>query len=125
LSVPYEGARVRVLIGQACEQLGDKQSAQVEFAAARQTFEQLGAVNDLAFVDSLVPKTGSQSTGPLSARELQVLRLVAAGMTNRNIGQKLFISEKTVARHLSNIFTKLNLNSRTAATAYAYDHSLV
>jgi DNA-binding CsgD family transcriptional regulator len=123
LCVPYEAARVRVLMGRACQELGDEQSALVEFTAAREMFLQLGAVNDLAFVDSRLP--ARKTTGPLSTRELEVLRLVASGMTNREIGQKLFISEKTVARHLSNIFTKLDLNSRTAATAYAYDHSLV
>jgi ATP/maltotriose-dependent transcriptional regulator MalT len=125
LGVPYEAARVRVLIGRAYLELGDKQSALIEFTAARHSFHQLGAVNDLAFVDSFLPRPAHQDTGPLSARELQVLRLVASGLTNREIGQKLFISEKTVARHLSNIFTKLDLNSRTAATAYAYDHSLL
>jgi ATP/maltotriose-dependent transcriptional regulator MalT len=125
LCVPYEAARVRVLIGRACQELDDKQSALVEFAAARQTFQQLGALHDLALVDSFLPNPASQAAGPLSARELQVLRLVASGKTNREIGRKLFISEKTVARHLSNIFTKLDLNSRTAATAYAYNHSLV
>ena len=125
LGVPYEAARVRVLIGRACQELGDKHSALVEFTAARQAFQQLGAIHDLALIDSLLPKAAGQAEGPLSARELQVLRLVASGKSNREIGQRLFISEKTVARHLSNIFTKLDLNSRTAATAYAYDHSLV
>jgi DNA-binding NarL/FixJ family response regulator len=70
-------------------------------------------------------KDTAKGTGPLTQREVQVLKLVASGMTNREIADKLFISEKTVARHLSNIFTKLDLSSRTAATAYAYDHKLV
>ena len=123
LGVPYEAARVRVLIGRACQELSDQQSALVELETARKTFEQLGAINDLALLDSFLPPR--QANGLLSARELQVLRLVASGMTNRGIGKKLFISEKTVARHVSNIFTKLDLSSRSAATAYAYDHSLV
>jgi DNA-binding NarL/FixJ family response regulator len=73
----------------------------------------------------LLAKHGRKGAGPLTERELQVLRLVASGMTNRGIADKLCISERTVARHLSNFFTKLDLSSRTAATAYAYDHNLV
>jgi DNA-binding NarL/FixJ family response regulator len=76
-------------------------------------------------VDILLIKETSDCTVPLTTRDLQVLKLVASGITNREIADKLNISEKTVARHLSNIFTKLDLTSRTAATAYAYDHSLI
>ncbi len=67
----------------------------------------------------------SSGAAPLTARETEVVQLVAAGLTNRDIAAELFISEKTVARHLSNIFTKLDLTSRAAATAYAYQHGLV
>jgi DNA-binding NarL/FixJ family response regulator len=80
---------------------------------------------DLQPADALLSKDVRKAPGPLTGRELQVLRLVASAMTNREIARKLNISEKTVARHLSNIFTKLDLCSRTAATAYAYDHNLV
>ena len=125
LQVPYEAARVRCLIAQACSKLGDEDNAVLELSAARETFEQLGAAADLACVRTMLPKQKSQNGGPLTDREVEVLRLVASGMTNRRIAAKLNISEKTVARHLSNIFTKLDLASRTAATAYAYNHGLL
>jgi ATP/maltotriose-dependent transcriptional regulator MalT len=125
LPVPYEAARVRCLIAQACSKLGDEDNAVLELSAARETFEQLGAAADLACVKNLLPKLKSQNGGPLTDREVEVLRLVASGMTNRRIAATLNISEKTVARHMSNIFTKLDLPSRTAATAYAYDHGLL
>jgi len=125
LPVPYEAARVRCLIAQACSKLGDEDNAVLELSAARETFEQLGAAADLACVKNLLPKLKSQNGGPLTSREVEVLKLVASGMTNRRIAATLNISEKTVARHMSNIFTKLDLQSRTAATAYAYDHGLL
>lgn len=125
LQVPYEASRVQVLIGLARRKLGDENNALVELNAARQTFEELGASVDLARVEMLLVSGAAQAAHNLTERELQVLRLVASGMTNRGIAGKLKISEKTVARHLSNIFTKLNLYSRTAAAAYAYDHKLV
>jgi len=100
-------------------------NAIVELNAARQTFRQLGAAVELSRTEGFLPKEAKPASGPLTGRELQVLRLVAAGMTNRGIAGKLHISEKTVARHLSNIFTKLDLYSRTAAAAYAYEHNLV
>jgi DNA-binding CsgD family transcriptional regulator len=125
LDAPYEASRVRMLIAQACRELKDEGNARLELAAARQTFERLGATKDLSRVRALLPSDASQSAGGLTEREVQVLRLVASGMTNRAIAGKLKISEKTVARHLSNIFTKLDLCSRTAAAAYAYDHNLV
>ena len=114
LEAPYEGARTRVLIGSACRQLGDDDSADLELEAARQVFKQLGAAPDLARVDGLSPSgpAGHRATGGLSAREVQVLRLLATGKTNRAIADDLFISEKTVARHVSNIFTKLGLSSQ-------------
>jgi DNA-binding NarL/FixJ family response regulator len=97
----------------------------LELTAAQQMFRQLGAAIDLSQVEALLHKEARKAATPLSERELQVLRLVAAGMTNRGIAEKLYISEKTVARHISNIFTKPDLSSRSAATAYAYDHNLV
>jgi DNA-binding NarL/FixJ family response regulator len=97
----------------------------MEFDAARWIFQELGARADLARVDALSSETRPQGAGGLSAREIQVLRLVAAGKTNRQIAETLFISARTVERHLSNIFNKLDLSSRAAATAYAYQHQLL
>jgi DNA-binding NarL/FixJ family response regulator len=85
----------------------------------------LGAAPDLARVEALGQEKSSKVASPLTTREVQVLKLVARGMSNRGIAGKLGISEKTVARHLSNIFNKLDLSSRAAATAYAYQHELV
>ncbi len=125
LEVPYEAARARVLIGLTCRQLGDEETAEMELDAARSVFEQLGAVPDLERAQALSRKAPAKSAGGLTARELEVLRLVATGKTNRSIAADLFLSEKTVARHVSNIFTKLGVSSRAAATAYAYEHDLV
>jgi DNA-binding CsgD family transcriptional regulator len=124
LEAPYEAARVRVLMGQALQGLGEPDLAEMEFDAAGTVFEQLGAAPDTARV-RLLSRTGAPGFGSLTGRELQVLRLVAAGMTNHAIAAELFLSEKTVARHLSNIYTKLGVSSRTAATAHAYQHDLV
>ena len=125
LEVPYEAARARVLIGLACRQLGDEETAEMELEAARLVFGQLGAAPDLTRAQALSRKASTPPTGGLTARELEVLRLVATGKTNKSIAADLFLSEKTVARHVSNIFTKLGLSSRAAATAYAYEHGLV
>ena len=123
LEAPHQVARVRLLIGVACRRLGDGASAELEFEAARGVLEELGAAPDL---ERLARVSGLSGTGgPLSRREREVLMLVAAGKTNRAIAAELFISEKTVARHVSNIFTKLRLSSRAEATAYAYRHGLV
>jgi DNA-binding CsgD family transcriptional regulator len=124
LDAPYEAARVRVLIGMVCRALGDDDGAEMEFDAARRAFERLGAAPDLARVDALSPTTAPEPPNGLTGREVEVLALVATGKTNRAIAADLFISEKTVARHVSNIFTKLGLSSRSAATAYAYEHQL-
>ncbi len=125
LDLPYEGAQLRALIGECCRALGEEDSAQMEFDAARWWFDQLGAVPDRDRVAALAVATTRPADGGLTARELQVLRLVAAGRTNRAVADVLFLSEKTVARHVSNIFTKLDVPSRSAATAYAYEHGLL
>ena len=124
LGAPYEAARVRTLIAAACGALGDDDATSLELDAARGVFRQLGAAPDLAQLDALDRRDAALETGGLTAREVEVLRLVAAGGTNRAIATELVISEKTVARHVSNIFTKLGLSSRSAATAYAYRHGL-
>jgi DNA-binding CsgD family transcriptional regulator len=125
LEAPYVAARVRELMGLACRALGDDDSAALELDAARGVFAQLGAAPDLARIDALTLRTASDDSHRLTARELQVLRLVAAGATNRAIAAELVLSERTVDRHVSNIFTKLGVSSRAAATAYAYQHQLV
>jgi DNA-binding NarL/FixJ family response regulator len=123
LDAPYEVARTRVLAALACRALGDTDAATMELDAARSAFERLGAAPDLARVESLEAPT--PGTHGLTGRELEVLRLVAAGHTNRAIAAELVISEHTVARHVQNIFAKLGLSSRTAASAFAYEHDLV
>ncbi len=126
LGAPYEAARVRVAIAIACRELGDDEGASLELDAAAGAFRTLGAVVDLASVERLAGRAPSSGeAGALSARELCVLRLVATGMTNRAVATELGISDKTVARHVANIFTKLGVSSRSGATAYAYEHGLV
>jgi DNA-binding CsgD family transcriptional regulator len=125
LEAPYEAARTRVLIGLACRALGDDDTAALELEAARGAFAELEAAPDLARVDSFAHRGRPVETHGLTPRELQVLRLVAAGETNRAIAAELVLSERTIDRHVSNIFTKLRLSSRAAATAYAYEHGLV
>lgn len=125
LDTPYEAARVRVLMGLACRSLGDEHSAEMELDAARWIFTQLGALPDVARVEALSRTTTTPAAGGLTTREIQVLRLVATGRTNRAVAGDLFLSEKTIARHVSNIFTKLGVTSRTAAAAYAYEQGLV
>jgi DNA-binding CsgD family transcriptional regulator len=129
LDVPYEAARSRVLVGSACRALGDEDTAVMEFDAALHVFGELGAAPDGARVRALIHRTLADQTraadpAGLSPREVEVLRLVAAGRTNQAIAGELFLSEKTVARHLSNIFAKLDVGSRTAAAAYAFEHGL-
>lgn len=125
IDAPYQVARTRVLIGLACRALSDEEGAAMDLDASCWVFRQRGAPPDLAAAEALSQPGKAQAPGGLTVRELQVLRLVAAGMTNRAIAGDLFLSEKTVARHVANIFTKLDLNSRSAATAYAYQHQLV
>lgn len=125
LEAPYEAARTRVLIALASRALGDEDTAQMELDAARLVFRELGAAPDVARVEQLSRQAATRGAGPLTKREVQVLRLVATGRTNRAIAAELFISEKTVARHISNLFGKLGLESRAAATAWAYKHEIV
>jgi DNA-binding CsgD family transcriptional regulator len=125
LGAPYEAARVRVLVGLACRELGDEDAAEMELDAARRVFEELGAAVDLARAEKLARASAPKAAGGLTAREVEVLRLIATGKTNRAIADDLVISEKTVARHVSNIFMKLSVSSRSAVTAYAYEHDLV
>lgn len=125
LEAPYEAARARVLVSQACRSQGDRDTAELELDAARAAFERLGAAPELARLEALSRAEAPRGASPLSAREVQVLRLVASGKTNRAVAAALGISEKTVARHVSNIFTKIGVSSRAAATAYAYQHDLV
>jgi DNA-binding CsgD family transcriptional regulator len=125
LQAPYEAARVRVLVGLTCRQLGDRETAAMEFDAARAVFAQLGAAPDLARVEALARSGAASNAQGLTERELQVLRLLATGKTNHAIANELVLAEKTVHRHVSNIFTKLDVSSRAAATAYAYQHRLL
>jgi DNA-binding CsgD family transcriptional regulator/tetratricopeptide (TPR) repeat protein len=125
LHAPYETARVRVLLGLACRAVGDHDAFELELDAARATLEELGAAPDVAWVDSLAGHAMPPDAHGLTPRELEVLRLVATGKSNREIAESLVISEHTVARHVQNIFTKLGVPSRTAAGAFAFEHDLV
>ena len=126
IEAPYEEARSRELMAAAARRLGDTDTAALDLEAARRTFERLGAVTDAARVRSAVRQPDdARGHGPLTSREREVIALIATGKTNRAIADALGLSEKTVARHVSNIFTKLGLSSRAAATAYAFQHRLV
>jgi DNA-binding NarL/FixJ family response regulator len=125
LDAPYEAARARVLVGLGCRGLGDEDSAALELDAARAAFSELGAAPDLARVDALDATVASASSHGLTDRELEVLRLLSAGATNKAIAAELVLSVRTVDRHVSNIFAKLDVSSRAAATAYAHEHRIV
>jgi DNA-binding CsgD family transcriptional regulator len=125
LDAPYEEARTRVILAQACRAVGDEDAAALELAAARRVFESLGARPALASIESLVAGSSAGVRAGLSIRELEVLRLLATGKTNRAIADDLLLAVRTVDRHVSNIFTKLGVSSRAAATAFAYEHELV
>ncbi|MGH3074367.1 MAG: LuxR C-terminal-related transcriptional regulator [Gaiellales bacterium] len=123
LSAPYEVASARLLMGVAFRALGDEDGAAMELGAARSAFDDLGALPDVAHADTFMRR--APDTHGLTAREVEVLRLVAAGKTNRQIAAALVVSEHTVARHLQNIFAKLRVSTRAAATAFAFEHDLV
>lgn len=131
LGAPYDAARALLQTGLACRALGDDASCRVEIEEARAAFERLNAAADLERLIELAPtitrqeKRESEAPAGLTAREIEVLELVATGKTNRAIAEELFISEKTVARHVSNIFNKLGVSSRAAATAFAYEEGIV
>lgn len=131
LGMPYLEARARAVLGRCYAALGDDEAAVLEVDAARTAFERLGAAPDLAALPTspggttMAAAHAPSSAGPLTEREVEVMRLVAEGLTNRAIANRLVLSEKTVARHLANIYAKLGVASRAAATAYAYDHRLV
>lgn len=125
VGAPYIAARVRVLVGRACHSLADREGAELELDAARAVFAQLGATPDLVALDTPVEGGAPLRGRGLSPRERQVLRLVARGKTNKAIARELGVSERTVDRHVSNIFTKVGVSSRAAATAFAYEHDLV
>jgi DNA-binding NarL/FixJ family response regulator len=118
----YDEARARVVRGMAAAAIGERDTTQLELSAARDAFERLGAEPDVRRVSTLL---GEAPPSPLSSREIEVLRAVARGGTNKQVAAELVVSEHTVARHLSNIYTKLGVVSRAAATSYAYEHALI
>jgi ATP/maltotriose-dependent transcriptional regulator MalT len=125
LEAPYEVARTRLLIGEACRALDDTDACELELEAALADFVRLGAVPDAARAERLLGRAPQKDAHGLSPRELEVLRLLAAGQSNRQIAATLVISEHTAARHVQNIFGKLRVSSRAAATAFAFGHDLV
>jgi len=126
LGAPYLAAQVRVQLACTYQVLGDEDGAQLEIGAARKCFEHLGARLEVAAIDALTARAAAPSdVHGLSPRELEVLRLVAAGKTNKQIGAELCLAEKTVDRHVSNILAKLNVPSRAGATAFAYENQLI
>ena len=124
VEAPYHAARARESMALACREVGDDEAAELELEAARAAFEALGAAPDLARVDAL-QRAGHAPVGGLTPRELEVLRLIASGKSNKAIAAELCLSKRTVDRHASNIFTKIDVPSRAAATAWAYQHGLV
>jgi DNA-binding CsgD family transcriptional regulator len=122
---PYEAARVRELVGIACRELGDEDAAMLELDAARDVFASLGAATDLSRVGMLAEIAATVESHGLTQRELEVLRHLAAGETNKAIAVELVLSVRTVDRHVGNIYTKLGVSSRAAATGYAHQHGLV
>jgi DNA-binding CsgD family transcriptional regulator len=125
VDAPHTVATLSVLIGLACRSMGDEEAAQLELGSARDTFTGLGARPDLRRVEALLKPAQPVDPHGLSAREIEVLRLIAAGKTNRAIARELFLSDRTVHRHVSNIFDKLGVRSRTAAASYSIKHHII
>jgi DNA-binding CsgD family transcriptional regulator len=125
LEIPYEAARARVVVALACSGLDDRDTASFELDAARAIFARLGALPDIARIDALTGSADRAAVHGLTPRELEVLRLVASGKSNREVAAELVISERTVARHVQNIFAKLRVSSRTAASVFASEHDLL
>ena len=124
LDVPYEVGTTHVLLGAASREAGDEDSAIACFRAAAGGFERLGAAADARELE-LRRRGIAVMPGGLTTRECEVLRLVASGASNKEIAAELVLSGKTVSRHLSNIFTKIGVASRSAATAYAFENGIV
>jgi DNA-binding CsgD family transcriptional regulator len=114
LDAPYDAARTRQLLADAYQALGDTDAAARERSAAEACFARLGVV-----------ATREGLPGGLTAREVEVVRLIAAGHSNRAIAEQLVLSQKTVARHVSNIFGKVGASSRSGVTAFAYDNGIM
>jgi DNA-binding CsgD family transcriptional regulator/tetratricopeptide (TPR) repeat protein len=125
LGAPYEAARARELVGVSCRELGDEEAAALELDAARTVFVELGAAPEVTRLDSLISGAARMGRHGLTAREVEVLRQVSSGATNKAIAADLVLSVRTVDRHVSNIFAKLGVSSRSAATAYAHEHGIV
>lgn len=125
LDVPYETARCSVLLAIAYRGVGDDEAADLELESAREVFMRLGARPDQQVVNGMLLRPGIPAQHGLSPREVQVLRLIVQGLTNRAIGAELFLSERTVQRHVSNIFDKLGVTSRTQAATHAIDRGII
>jgi DNA-binding NarL/FixJ family response regulator len=125
MAAPYEAAVTRVVVAAAARALGDDDAAGMELDAARHVFAELGALAELEDLDGVDPEALASTIAPLTPREVEVVRLVARGLSNREIADHLFISERTVARHVGNVLSKLQLANRAAMTAFAYEHALI
>jgi ATP/maltotriose-dependent transcriptional regulator MalT len=125
LEMPYDEAQTHLLLARVCEKRGDQDGHRLEIETARRIFTDLEVEPPATRVDEPSDGGSHHRTGPLSERETQVLRLLVAGKTNRAIADELFISERTVARHMSNIFGKLGVSTRTGAAAWAFRHNLI
>lgn len=113
------------MLGLACRALGDRAGGRLELEAARAGYETLGAGADVARVDALLAPRADAGPHGLTRREVQVLRLVAAGKSNKELASELSLSVKTVERHVGSILGKLDVSSRAAATAWAYENEVV
>ena len=125
LHAPYRLSRLRLKIGQTCVALGDSEGACREIEAARDVFGKLGAEPDRKAAEALLRSLGKGVEGPLTPRQTEILQLVAEGLTNREIAQRLGLSERTVDRHVSDTLTRIDVPTRAAATAFAISHGLI